>query len=148
MRNFIKNILNKILGYLISFRDKYLTEDTISEGLELDEIRDAFEDYIGLIIVNFETYDDDISDIENQIAGKMVTRITSDRKNIHIGLSSLTGNSGGQISLKPTITGQFAERMDDGMMPIWSAKYKITFVGGACIEYIDTHDTGSVSFAE
>jgi hypothetical protein len=126
---------------------KFLDTEEETE-FELEEIRAAFEDYIGLIIVGFEAYDDAILDIEEGVIGKYVSEVNADREKLHLKLVNISGQYGGSVSLRPTITGQFSERVDDGMMPNWAAKYKITFVGGACIEYTDTHSTGSVSYSE
>jgi hypothetical protein len=137
MMKFFKDILDKIKSFF--FKEK-------ESEYNLEEIRDAFEDYIGLVIIEFEAYDDLIEDIEKDVIGKMIVYIDTDIKNIEIGLSEMSGKYGGVIYLTPTITGKFAEREDDGMMSNWSAKYKITFVGGDSIEYMDTHNTGSVSY--
>ena len=146
MKKILEKILGRIKNFFLNLKSKLMGKR--DKDYSLEEVRDAFEDYIGLIIVEFEAYDDNIEDIEEDILGKMITQIDTDNKNIYIGLADLSGNRGGFISLEPTITGRFAERIDDGMMSNWSAKYKITFIGGASIEYMDTQRTGSVSYTK
>ena len=140
-------MLNKILVFILKLRDKYFPNPEIME-YDLEDIREAFEDYIGLIIVSFKTFNYDIEDIEDKIFGKMLAGIKVDGNKVYMQLSDLSGNNAGQIMLVPTMTGQFIETDNNNWVPTWATRYKLSFVGGACIEYVDGVDTGKVSYSD
>lgn len=147
VREFLSKIIDKILNFFTSFKTKYL-EKKPEEVFDFEDLYLLFEDYIGLIIIDFQRFDKNIPDLMPDIVGKYISEVQIGERDIFLNLVDLYGNTNGMVVVSPAITGQFGERDEDGNPPEWSTKYKITFFGGACIEYMDVSDTGRICYLE
>lgn len=112
-------------------------DDDESEELELDDVLGLFEDYIGLVIVKFEAYQIGIPDLSQLIVGKIITKVFELDKKIVIELNNIANDRSNQLILSLGESGFFAE-MEKTDPLHKNAKYRIIFVGGSIIEYIDT----------
>lgn len=129
--------------------DLYLEIEDVENGnsieLELDPIKNFIEEYIGLIITDFSTYNEDIEDLKIPLVGSMVTKVDITDNSIEIELSNLSGNRIGIAKMTPTLSGQFAEKSFNDY-PSEFSRYRISFYGGESIEYLDRNYDGGLTF--
>lgn len=126
--------------------DDYEDDDEVDDDeLALDEIADLFEDYIGLVITKFESYKIGVPDLSQLLPGKMITKVELENDKIIISLASISSDRNNKLIITLTEGGFFSavEKADSLHR---SAKYRIIFVGGDAIEYIDTEAEVLVDF--
>jgi hypothetical protein len=143
----LNDIVKKIMEFLNKIRSKIFGTPLIEE-FNLGEIVAAFQDYIGLIIIDFESNNEEIPNIKEKVYGKMVTSIYTDNKEIYLALTDVSGNPAGIVTIAPTLHGEFIEMVEGGPVAMWMTQYKITFIGGAVIEYIDPTNSGTIFYSE
>ena len=78
-------------------------------ALELEPVRTFLEDFTGVLITKFVTYDENVKDLEADIKAKMVVGIELVEKDLWIKLSKMGGAHGGYLKISPTVHGQFTE---------------------------------------
>jgi hypothetical protein len=122
-----------------------IIEETEEPEYDLEPIRSFIDEYIGLVIVNFTPFKNDVENLENNLSGKIITGVKILENKLQIKVVSLSGKTNGVIEMSPSLTGQFAERynQDD---PDSSSRYRIIFLGGHSIEYLDNEDNGSITY--
>lgn len=121
-------------------------EDPIEEeDLELEQIKMFMEEYVGLIISGFSSYSDDIANIEDYVAGKILTEVRISGNIINLKISTMSGEEVGIVKISPTINGQFAEKGHVDY-PASFSRYRILFYGGDAIEYMDSKNEGTITF--
>ena len=113
------------------------------EEFDLEPVKDFVEDFIGLIIMDMNSYQDDISLLD--IDGKMITSVCVADNKLKIRVSSASNNEHGVIEIKPTINGQFAHRLLEDE-PNDKSRFRINFYGGASLEYLDLESKGELSY--
>ena len=111
----------------IFFPKKERLSDDFST-LELVPVQKFLEDFIGVIIVGFDSFNDKIKDLQADIQGKMVVGVELKDKDLWIKLSKINGKPGGYLKVSPTIFGQFTEgsERDHAMV---DALYQLNFYG-------------------
>jgi hypothetical protein len=115
------------------------------EHLDLSNVEEFVGGFIGLIIVKFKVYDDKQNDYNNLLC-KIVTGVSAFEGKITLSLSTLSGGDAGSITITPTETGEFIEK-NDYEEETWQAKYRISFYGGNCIEYVDLSKKCKISMS-
>lgn len=143
-KNFLNSCINRLILWLDAIKTKFLTTESPPE-LDLQDIQKFFEDYIGLIIVGFESYRSEIEDLDDLITGTMITKIFADQQQISISIANLYGGDLGELILHPTAGGYFAARADDAS-PTKASQFRLYFVGENYIEYLDANGIGQVEF--
>jgi hypothetical protein len=128
--------LNKVLS-LFKFKKELELE------FNLEPAKDFMETYIGVAIIGFETYHEDVEDLNDDVFGKIVVAVSVEGDSLLLKLNSLNGKPAGMLELAPSTKGQFAENTDG---PIWASRYRIVFFGGDFFEYIDHAFEGSLHF--
>ena len=113
--------------------------------LELVPVKSFLEDFIGVIIVDFNTLNDDIEDLAKDVQAKMVVGVEIKDKDIWIQLSKINGRPGGYLQISPTIFGQFAESSNREQAMV-DALYQFNFYGGLVLEYTDFKGKGTISY--
>lgn len=134
--------------YQISEPEKVLPKAIIEEEVcfDLQPVRDFMDEYVGMVITDYQAYQDDLDKIDN-IAGTILTAVKFDSHKIYMTLSSVAGRPKGVVALSPTLTGQFAER-NSYEEPVGSSRFRIEFFGGLSIEYLDAPKKGCATFHE
>ena len=140
--------MTKVREYVLGlFGRKSLTQnqEEKEEEIFLEPVKEFYEAYIGVSITGFETYFEDVKDIENKVVAKMITDAKVKGEDLYLELSGLTGRHGGYLKISPSGKGQFAERINLEE-PTSFSRYRINFYGGDCIEYIDSDELGMISY--
>lgn len=114
-------------------------------ALDLIPVQKFLEDFIGVIIIGFETYNDQIKNLERDIQAKMVVGVEVRDKDIWLKLSKINGKAGGYLKISPTVFGQFAESSDKDQAMV-DALYQLTFYGGVVLEYTDFKGKGMIKY--
>jgi hypothetical protein len=124
---------------------KRLTSSEDEDEITLEPVREFFESYIGVFIVGFIAFGEDIQDLETDTAAKMIIGTEIREDELYLKLSTLNSKYGGYLKISPQINGQFAERSKEDQ-PAMDSRYRINFYGGDCIEYMDSDEVGNISF--
>ncbi len=115
--------------------------------LDLEPIRNFMEEYIGMLIHSIDSFRDSY-EMEDDVAEcTIISSLLVDKNKIKINLSSISGVPAGTLTLSPSMKGHFAERSNSDS-PIWSSIYRINFVGGNSIEYLDPSKDESLLYIE
>jgi hypothetical protein len=143
------NLDNKPLGLNLSEPKIVLPEDELTEMMpfSLEPIQEFLEDFIGLAIIEFKSYNDNVGDLTSDVKGKIIAKIIPSSGFLWVKLSKLNGVDGGYLKVKPNIVGEFAS-MDFEDEVVDRTLYRIVFFGGACLEYLDHNTEGVISFQE
>lgn len=115
------------------------------EELSLDNVKEMFESYIGIIITGFITHQEDIPDIEHRVRGCLVGGVEVRGHDIYLKLYKISGNHGGYIKISPSIGGQFTENSPNDN-PSTACRYRIIFFGEDQVEYEDSDGKGKITF--
>lgn len=126
----------------LTVEEPKITSDEEPE-FDLEPVKDFMEEFIGLIIVDMKPFRDDI--VGHAIQGKLITGVSVDGNKLKIDVVSVSGNEGGVIELTPTLSGQFAQRFSEDA-PADSSRYRIDFLGGFSLEYLDSEDEGNIDY--
>lgn len=143
--NKIKNLWSKLKEYKELIFTSEEKESGNYNSLELSPVKAFLEDFIGVIITGFSSFNDEIKDLEKYVQAKMVTNVEIKDKDIWIGLSKIDGTPGGYLKISPTIFGQFAET-NIKEQPLIDSLYHIAFYGGVVLEYTDFKGKGMISY--
>lgn len=144
-KKILNELANKMVIFLDNLRIKFLMNDEL-ERMDLNDVQKFFEDYIGLVIVGFESYREEIDDFDDDLAAKMITAIKHDDENVYIILSKLHGGGqAGQLILSPSLYGLFTAKMGQAD-PERDSQYKIFFVGDQHIEYLDGEELAVITY--
>lgn len=120
-------------------------EEGDDEELSLDNVKEMFESYIGIIITGFVTYQEDIPDIEHKIRGCFVGGVEVRGHDVYIKLCKIEGNHGGYIKISPAAGGQFTENSPNDN-PSRASRYRLMFFGEDHVEYEDLDGKGKITF--
>lgn len=119
--------------------DEDFDDETEQMEFDLLTVKEFLDEYIGVCITGFETYEDYIPDLEKKITSKMVTAVEIIGESIWMELSKINGAPGGYLRINPSFDGEFIEK-DVEADPYEDSKFKIIFIDGDAIEYIDPAD--------
>lgn len=115
------------------------------ENINVQGLQEFFEDFIGVIMVGFNSYNQSILNLNNLIQAKMITSVRFEKNSFWIELTNLSNLPGGFIKITPTKAGQFME-LEANSAPTIDSMYRILFLGGDAFEYLDTEKGGSITF--
>lgn len=111
-----------------------------------EPVKELFEDYIGIVIVAYTTYDENILDIEKRVILKLIAEVLFESNSIVLKLNTITGEYGGYIKITPGINGQFAE-IKTTEHPAEETQYRFSFFGGDSLEYVDKKGEGKIYYS-
>jgi hypothetical protein len=140
----MKKYLNKIKDYIFQIL-RSLKLLSKKDEIDLSSTQELIEGYIGIPITSFESYFEDIEDLNDKISSKIIVGTEIIGTSLYLSLSHINGKYGGYIKLSPEINGQFAERIIDDE-PSWHSRYRVNFYGGDSFEYIDSDMKGGISY--
>jgi hypothetical protein len=122
----------------------------IKTDISLDDLKALFDEYIGVSITGFLSYTDAVPDLETKIGPRkgiinLLSDVEIEGDHLWLKLSIYDGRHGGYLKISPSVGCHFIEK-EDGEDPDKFAKYRLKFMGGDCIEYIDHDNKGEISY--
>lgn len=145
--------LSHLLEYIISAYNNLWAgvdgeaEEDSGKITNMDAIGIFFEDYIGLTILEFVTYYDDVEDIESDIQGKMIVGVKTSSDKLYLILNTATGKYAGRLCITPKINGSFVEG-EPGAPPLTETRYRLNLYGSTFIEYVDLDLDGNITYSD
>jgi hypothetical protein len=116
-----------------------------TEHIVLDEVKDLFDSYVGIFVMGFLTYKDDIPDIEPKIQTLIIAGTEIRGNDLWVKLTKVSGGHGGYIKISPSVYGQFVEKSSKDE-PTKASRYRIHLYGEDAIEYVDQNNSGQISY--
>lgn len=156
MWKWLEKAKKKLLGYWfltdleveLDLKDEDLIETPIeTDEFELEGVKEFLEDFLGVVIIGFETYDPSVPNLESDIEAKLISEVSLDGENFTLGLSSLNGVPAGSLVISPSIEGQFAESIVDERA-LNNSMYRLIFYGGDSFDYLDSTKKGTVVYQD
>lgn len=116
-----------------------------SEILDLEPIESFLEDYIGGLIVDLV----DVKNIDNLgfSEPKIVSSVYIEGTSCKFELSDVSGQGTSYLTILPTKFGTFVEKESEEKFET-SSRYRISFYGGFCLEYLDSKGLGEMIYEE
>ena len=122
----------------------FLLSDKTEEKIHIKPVKEFFEDYIGLIVLDFENFYEKSFDVKNNMQLKMLTTVTEGQDNLILKFETIANPSDfNLISVTPKTKGQFTERQSQ-IDPDEVTIYRITFFGGHIVDYSNENLDGSI----
>lgn len=122
-------------------------EPTEVVSFSLEPVKEFLEDFIGIAIIGFKKYHDQIPDLNLQIQKKIIAGVIIKDQAIWIKLSNFNGIDGGYLKIQPSIVGEFASiGSEDEVMD--RTLYRLNFFGGSCLEYLDHKLENAITYQE
>ncbi len=122
----------------------FLLSDKTEEKIHIKPVKEFFEDYIGLIVLDFENFYEKSFDVKNNMQLKMLTTVTEGHDNLILKFETIANPSDfNLISVTPKTKGQFTERQSQ-IDPDEVTIYRITFFGGHIVDYSNENLDGSI----
>jgi hypothetical protein len=125
--------------------------DTFNRKLvneRLDAVKSFYDEFVGIPIVDFKTFSAEIPDYKSIIQGKLITDVYRQDSKVVILLSSINNPSpkfSNKIIVQPSLTAELAEVSGDEK-ELSHSLYRIGFMGGDYIEYLDQKFTNNAIF--
>ncbi len=125
----------------------FTKKDTEISQTDLNRIKKYLDETIGNVIVAYEAFDPEIEELEPFIKNKVISRAKVIDGFVRLELNDLNGNKSGFIDLVLSPAGSFSEKRNEDEEEADSV-YRIIFMNGFCLEYIDPSWLGEVYYGE
>lgn len=138
-----EKVLDKLFDENIDLNDE-LPDDYV---MDLNPVKDFFDEYIGQLILGYEVFDEQLDDLEDQVSPSIIESTSIKGNALYIKLSKLDGKQKGYLKLEPTREGEFAQRFSEDHA-IWASRYRILMYDGVVVEYLDSNNEGRALFVD
>lgn len=123
--------------------DEILEEDSVEYDLE--PVKHFIDEFVGLVITEFKDFKGTSDFSTQEVGGSILTCVNVNGNALDVHLASLSGKSRGKMKLYTSLSGQFSDKSDDPQ-PSRNSIYRIKFMGGHTIEYMDSDFAGFATF--
>lgn len=127
------SVSKKNLSGLTRINKAYTTERRTPSDKSLEMVREFFEEFVGIIIMDMTPVRDDVPDITRFISGKMIDRVEVLGNSISLKLSGPGSLHGGYIRVSIYDESLFND-VETRSPPGSNSTYRISFFGGDSIE--------------